>query len=137
MLNLCTREELVSFPEMKEVYRTEYDSYHPDSVTISLLKPLIKGKEITIVMGTWCGDSKSQVPHFYKVLDAAGVSADEITLICVNEDKKAEDGLIDHLNIERVPTFIFSENKQESGRITELPVSTLEKDSVEILTKKI
>ena len=137
MLNLCTREELVSFPEMKEIYHTEYGSYLPDSAAISLLKPLIKAKQITIVMGSWCGDSKTQVPRFYKVLDAAGVLPGDITLIGVNEDKKAEDGLIDHLKIERVPTFIFSENKQEIGRITELPLSTLEKDSVEILTKKI
>lgn len=137
MLNLCTREELVSFPAMKEVYITEYNSYQPDPATIALLKPLISQHKLTIVMGTWCGDSKLQVPHFYKVMDAAGVNEADITLICVNEEKKAENGLIDQLDIERVPTFIFFENNRETGRITELPISTFEKDSVKILTKKI
>lgn len=137
MLNLCTREELASFPEMKEVYTSGYAAYSPDPAILSTLKTLIKGKKVTIVMGTWCGDSKLQVPHFYKIMDLAGVPAAAITLICVDGEKKAGKGLIDHLKIERVPTFIFTENNQEIGRITESPLSTLEEDSIKILTKKI
>lgn len=135
MRNICSREELVSFPEMKESYELEYAGYTPDKAAITLLKPLIKGTKIIIVMGTWCSDSRLHVPHFYKVLDAAGVTPENITLICVDAEKKADEGLIEDLTIEQVPTFIFTINNKETGRITESPETTLERDMVNILGK--
>ncbi|TDQ06446.1 thioredoxin family protein [Pedobacter metabolipauper] len=136
MLNICTREGLVSFPEMKERYDVEYPNYKPDSTVIQELKPLVVDKKITIVLGTWCGDSKLQVPHFFKVMDELAISGKDVTIICVDGQKKAENGLLDNLNIERVPTIIFYEAGKEKGRIIETPAATLEKDMLSILTKK-
>ena len=31
-------------------------------------------------MGTWCGDSKREVPRFYKILDEMGVKEQDIQL---------------------------------------------------------
>ena len=136
LINTCTREGLSTIPEMKSRYDVEYPNYQPDSATLTALKPLLKGKKIAIVMGTWCGDSHLQVPHFYKILDMLEVSEKETTLICVDRSKKAENGLIDQLNILHVPTFIFTENGKEIGRIIESPRETLEKDMLSILAKK-
>lgn len=136
LINICTREGLATVPEMKQRYDVEYPNYQPDSTTIAALKPLLKNKKITIVMGTWCGDSKLQVPHFYKILDGLGVKEKKVTLICVDHSKKAENGLLDNLNILRVPTFIVYEKDHELGRIIESPKVTLEKDLLAILTKK-
>ena len=136
LINLCNREGFKLVPEMKERYDIEYPGYQADENTLTALKSLLKGKKISIVMGTWCGDSKFQVPHFYKILDQAGVSEKEITLICVDHSKQAENGLIDNLNIQRVPTFIVYENGKELGRIIEFPQDTLEKDLLGILVKK-
>ncbi|WP_158795743.1 thioredoxin family protein [Pedobacter sp. L105] len=136
MHNSYTREELATSQEMQGRYDIEYPGYQPDQKAISHLKTLIKNKKITIVLGTWCGDSKLQLPRFYKVMDEAGAQDGQVTLICVDESKKAENGLIDHLNIDRIPVFIFTENDMEIGRITESPLSSLENDMVEILTKK-
>eukprot|EP01133_Synstelium_polycarpum_P010020 gene10020-11694_t len=121
MINTCDRKHLVSFPEFKERYDLEYPNYTVNDTVIHSLKPLLSDKKITIVLGTWCGDSKLQVPHFYKVLDAAGFAEKNITLICVDGNKKAENGIIDNLNIERVPTFIVFKDGKESGRIVESP----------------
>lgn len=136
MINNCTREGLTNFPEFKSMYDALYESYTPDSTTLAAIKPLIEDLKITIVMGTWCGDSKLQVPHFYKMTDQLGIHEKDITLICVDGQKKAENGLIDNMDIQRVPTFIFSKGGQEIGRIIESPKNTLEKDSYEILLKK-
>lgn len=135
MRNICSREELVSFPEMKESYKLEYAGYTPDATAIILLEPLIKDTKIVIVMGTWCSDSRLYVPHFYKIMDIAGVPPENITLICVDAEKKADEGLIEDLNIEQVPTFIFTINNKETGRIIESPETTLERDMVNILGK--
>ncbi|MES2827562.1 MAG: thioredoxin family protein [Bacteroidota bacterium] len=136
LINKVTREGLISFPEFKERYDEEYPNYQPDSLTIDSIKPLIGDKKITLVLGTWCGDSKLQVPHFLKVLDKLGYSEKDLTIICVDGTKKAEDGLLNDLKITNVPTMIFYEKGKELGRITESPIQTLEKDTHHILSKK-
>lgn len=137
LINQCTREGLINFPEMKERYDEEYPTYLPDSTVIDSLKPFVEGQKITIVLGTWCGDSKLQVPHFFKVIDALGIPEKSLTLISVNGLKKADDGLLDKLDIQRVPTFIFQDkDAKEIGRIIESPQTTLENDMLQILKEK-
>ena len=136
MINTCTRAGIMEFPEFKTMYDAIYPDYKPDSITLEKLDPLLKTIHITVVMGTWCGDSKLQVPHFCKIIDALAVPEKNITLICVDGNKKAENGLIDKLNIERVPTFILSKDDKELGRIVESPRKSLEQDMLDILTKK-
>ncbi len=136
MLNQCTREGLISLEEFKASYESNYQSYTVDSTQFESLKPLLADKKITIVLGTWCGDSKFQVPHFLKITDALEFPADHISYIAVDGQKKAENGLIDHLNIQRVPTFIvFNQEGKEIGRIIERPQESLEKDLLKILQK--
>jgi len=136
LINKCSREGLIAFPEFKESYDAEYPLYKADSLTLDSLKPLLKDKKITIVLGTWCGDSKLQVPHFFKVLDGLGLPEKDITIIAVDGAKKAEGGILDGLKIEFVPTIIVYEKVKELGRITESPLETLEKDMLHILAKK-
>ncbi len=136
MLNICTREGITTFDEFKASYDPNYAAYHVDSTVLKELGKLAKGKKITIVLGTWCGDSKYQVPHFLKVADALNLSDKDITFIAVDGTKKAENGLIDKLKIERVPTIIFNDKKgTEIGRITESPKETIEKDMLKILAE--
>lgn len=138
MINTCTREGLMHCEEFKTMYDGVYGDYKPDSLALFQLKKLAKDVKITIVMGTWCGDSKLQVPHFYKVLDDIDFDTDKNTkIICVDGNKKAENGLIDNLDIKHVPTFIIFDKKgKELGRIIESPKITLENDLLNILEKK-
>lgn len=136
MRNRCTRKEITEIAVMKEKYDEAYPAYQPDPEAIRQLRPLLVNKQVTIVMGTWCSDSRLQVSHFYKVMDEAGVNESAVTLICVDETKRAEDGSTDKLEIRLVPTFIISENDKETGRITESPLNTLENDLIHILNPK-
>lgn len=136
MIDQCTRDSLISFPEFKTMYDSQYPSYTPDSTAVSQLKTLAKDVKVTIVLGTWCGDSKLQVPHFFKVMDQVGITDKDVTLICVDGHKKAQNGSIDNLKIERVPTFIFTKKGKELGRIIESPKNTLEQDFLAILSGK-
>lgn len=135
LLNKCTREGLTSFPEFKESYDFNYGYYKPDSSTLKEVAKLLKDKKITIVLGTWCDDSKYQVANFLKIMDALKSSETQLTFIAVDGNKKTENGLIDNLNITQVPTFIFTNKKGvEIGRITETPKESLEKDMLKILS---
>lgn len=137
LINTCTREGITTFPEFKEMFDPLYASYLPDSTTVAQIKPLLAKTHIKIVFGTWCSDSKVYVPHFFKILDDAGYSGKNVDIIAVDGNKKAQDGLIDSLDIQRVPTFIvYNDQNKELGRIIEHPNTTLEADLLDILKTK-
>lgn len=138
LINVCTREALVTFPQFKEMYEPLYSAYLPDSATMIQLKKLVKNERIKVVLGTWCGDSKVYVPNFFKVLDLIQFKEKNMEIIAVDGHKKAENGVIDGLDIQSVPTFIVYDKKgKELGRIVEHPKTTLEGDLLAILQRNL
>jgi hypothetical protein len=135
LIGTCNREALKS-DLFKVYFEPEYEKYTTDEAIITKLKKGLVNNNIsiTIVMGSWCGDSQEQVPRFYKVIDAIGFADSGITLICVDRTKKSDKGETDNLNIIRIPTFIIYKNGKEIGRIIETPKASLEKDLLEIIS---
>lgn len=136
LIGLCNRDGLKS-NLFKTYYESEYTAYTPDVSTVNNLKTILLNKNIkvTIVMGSWCGDSQERVPRFYKIIDALGFSETNVLIYCVDRTKKTDlptgqagKGETDNLGIQFVPTFIFYKDGKEIGRITESPKETLEKD---------
>ncbi|MEZ4840383.1 MAG: thioredoxin family protein [Flavobacteriaceae bacterium] len=113
-----------------------YDSYTVDETTVKEIKKHLKGVTIKAFMGTWCGDSKRETPHFYKIMDAAGFDYTNLQLAAVDRTKRTPENLEEGLNVFRVPTFIFYKNGKEIGRYVEYPRETLEKDMLAILSGK-
>ena len=85
-------------------------------------------------MGTWCSDSRREVPRFLKIIDGLNIPQENISIYCVDRDLSTENNEIDNLNIKAVPTFIFYRDNIELGRIVEAPTESLEIDMVKILT---
>lgn len=118
-------------------YSKGYSDYIPDEQAMEqLLATAPDSITITVVLGTWCPDSRREVPRFMKITDMWGFPAGKMRLIGVDIDKKAPLDEYPALGIERVPTFIFYKNNIELGRIIETPVTSLEQDMVKILTQK-
>ena len=113
-----------------------FDNYTPNEATIAALSKTLKGVTIKGFMGTWCGDSKRETPHFYKILELAGFNLKKIDLITVNRSKKTPDNLQEGLDIKRVPTFIFYKKGIEIGRYVEYARESLEKDMLKIVSGK-
>lgn len=117
-----------------------YGKYKADVETLKLIKKELKKYTITAFMGTWCGDSKREVPKFYKVLEAADFPMDQLTFVAVDNAKanykKSPSGEETGLNIKRVPTYIFYKKGKEVNRIIENPIVSLEKDIMAIVTGK-
>ncbi|MBK9291491.1 MAG: thioredoxin family protein [Bacteroidetes bacterium] len=133
LIDYVTREAFL-LPLFGEYYQQDYEIYRPDAQTIEKLRPLLDELEITIVLASWCGDSREQLPRFMKILDLAGYNSSRLTMIAVDSYKTGREVDVTGLEIERVPTFIFSRNKHEIGRIVETPRETLETDLLHILT---
>jgi len=127
--------------EFQEWFDKNYENYEPKPAIIKTLKTLpLTGISLKIVMGTWCSDSRREVPRFYRIMDEIGFPADQVNLLMVDCDKKIPGMDIEDLRIERVPTLIFyrtyGEGKpKEIGRIIETPIHSLEKDMLDILQK--
>jgi thiol-disulfide isomerase/thioredoxin len=135
LLGLCTREAF-NDTSFSWWFDSEYKMYEVDSTSLAKISDKIKNTDITIVMGTWCSDSRTLVPEFYKILDYLKYPSDKVKLINIDRDKKGRDDEIAGLNIRLVPTFIFYHNGKEVGRIVESPAETLEKDLEIILNKE-
>lgn len=131
----CTREAF-NDSSFSWWFNSEYNMYEVDSTSLEIISDKIKSTDITIVMGTWCSDSRTLVPEFYKILDYFTYPSDKVKLIMVDREKKGRKDEVDDLNIHLVPTFIFYENGKEKGRIIEAAAETLEKDMVRILNKE-
>ena len=134
LIGYCTREAF-SDTSFSEWWNTEYDSYEIDDTTVAELKSNFVDVEIKLVIGTWCSDSRREVPRFYKILDEIEYPSEIVNLIGVNRDKVGLADEVDGLEIHFVPTFIFYRNDEEIGRIVEMPYESLEKDMLEIIQK--
>jgi len=130
---LCTRSGL-EHGIFSQWFNEEYKGYHPNATSIEALAKKMNKTSITIVFGSWCGDSKMQVGRFYKILDEAGYH-NAVKLIAVTRSLKADGQDISALHIRRIPTFIIFYDGKETGRIVESPRTSLEKDLATILQK--
>lgn len=117
-------------------YEQEYNDYNADVETLKKIPhDKLKNVSIQIILGTWCPDSRREVPRFYKIMDYLYYPEEKITLIGVNRNKEAPVKKFQDLQIKRVPTFIFYKNQNEIGRIVELPLKSLEKDLLDIVAQ--
>lgn len=121
-------------------FSKNFTNSNPDSSVLKDLSKTLSHYDITLFMGTWCGDSKRQVPKFYKVLEDSGYPMEQLTAVAVSREpgmyKQSPQHEEKGLNIHRVPTFIFYKNGKEVGRIVEKPVESLEKDILKIISSK-
>lgn len=133
--NLVGIAEKASFekPPFNDWFSPNYDEYVLDMQVADALKPLLKNVNIKAVMGTWCGDSRRETPHFYKLLDAVNFNYKNLEMITVDRSKSTPNNDQASLNVERVPTFIFYKDGKEINRFVEYPRETLEKDFLKIL----
>ena len=120
-----------------EWYIPNYQNYQIDSSQLSALNLAFKNKRIEIYAGTWCGESKADLPKMLKLLKAASVDSTHIKLIFLNNTAAQFKQSPQHeeagKNIVRTPTYIVYHGKKEMGRIIDSPVETFEKDLLKIL----
>ena len=133
IVGVFDRKELNKIPHA-EWFKKNYSDYTLDEETVEKLKPLFRDIDIKIFMGTWCTDSRKEIPVFYKLMDKLQLDNKKIELIGMTLEKTTPDSLELNQNIINVPTFIFKKNGKEINRIVEFPIETIEKDILEILT---
>ena len=118
-------------------YGTGLEAYRPDPSSLEELKSALEPYHILVFLGTWCGDSRREVPRFMKILQESGFPAERVKIVTVDRReehyKKSLNGEEWGLDIRRVPTFIFLREGREANRIVEKPLQSLEADMLAIL----
>jgi thiol-disulfide isomerase/thioredoxin len=106
-----------------------------DSEVARALASVEPGAEVTVFLGTWCGDSGREVPRFWRALDEAGSTFPfKVRYIAVDEEKKEPAEAVRESDIRYVPTFIVYREGREVGRIVEESPNGIEKDLLALLT---
>jgi thiol-disulfide isomerase/thioredoxin len=123
-----------------EWYQKNYDTYITNDNVIEKFKDSLQNYTIKAFYGSWCGDSKRELPRFYKVLEKANFNMNNLEAVAVDRKpeayKASPNGEEKGLNIHRVPTFIFYKNGEEVNRIVEFPKQDFERDIYAILSGK-
>jgi tetratricopeptide (TPR) repeat protein len=137
LLGICSASDLEQ-PPYATWYKPNYENYTPSAGIINQFKKLRLEKfKLKIVFGSWCGDSKREVPKMMKVLRTIDFPEKNIQLIGVHDSidvyKQAPGHEERGLNIYRIGTFILYKNDKEIGRIVEYPVESIERDLLKIL----
>ncbi|KAB2922795.1 MAG: thioredoxin family protein [Bacteroidetes bacterium] len=131
-----TRSVFTADSVMNVWYSSRYRTYEPDAADLRAVAAAAEGVRFVVILGTWCGDSKREIPHFYRIADMAGIPEERIDLYGVDRSKKGMDGVEERYHLDRVPTIVVERQGREVGRIVEMPVETLEKDLRTILEAK-
>ena len=112
-------------------FLNRYDKYKPSIKELSQIN--FNEIKIKIFMGTWCHDSKREIPRLIKILDNLKFDQSNVEIIGLTKEKKGYFNDYSRYNITNTPTIIFYKNKKEVGRIIEKPKETLESNMLSIL----
>lgn len=117
-------------------FNSGYEGYEPSAEAMETIKNNISEYEIVGFMGTWCPDSRREVPHFFKVLDEAGYDLSKLKMVGVTRNKTTPENLEEGYDMQRVPTFIFMKNGVEVNRYVEYPRESIEADIAKIVSEE-
>ena len=101
------------------------EGHTPDEATVQALadydgEPI----DVQIAFGTWCGDSRAQVPNLLAALHQANNPLIRTELLAIGRGFTEPADDIRTLRLTNVPTVIVRRDGQEIGRSVETPITT-------------
>lgn len=114
----------------------------PDLAAARALAAVAPGAEVTVLLGTWCSDSRREISRLWKALDAIGAAAGggpsgglpfTLTYLGVDEAKKEPAAAVAAAGLKYVPTLIVRRDGREVGRIVEESPHGVEVDLLALL----
>jgi len=140
LMGPCNRDSLQKAP-FGSWFNPAFEQYNPDKqISDQLRTEKIDNIRIRVFFGSWCGDSKREVPRFLKLLQNISFPEKKLELVGLGGSDTLYKQSPGHeeagLGIFRVPVFIIYRDGKEINRITEFPVLSLERDLLDILRNK-
>ncbi len=93
------------------------------------------GAQVTVFLGTWCSDSRREVPRLWRVLDqVGGLVPFDVDYVAVDRSKKEPAELVAGVDLRYVPTFVVRRGFEEVGRVVEIAPHGIENDLLALLS---
>ncbi len=104
---------------------TDANKFHIDTTKFALFKTILDAEQVhlKIFAGSWCGDSKQELPKVFYILKKINFDTNRVELYGVDRDKLEQNAVAEEYNILKVPTVVVIKNGKETGRIVEFPQS--------------
>lgn len=132
LIGYCNREAF-NDSSFSWWFESNYNNYSPDTTVLRKIENLIQSYDIITIIGTWCSDTRRDIPKLMKILDSIAFDYNKLTMISVGRNMKDITDKASELKVELVPTIIFLKNGVEKGRIVESPESLIEEDIYQII----
>lgn len=130
LVGAVTREQVEA--AVPEWVQAEVEA-EPDAGAAQALASLEPGAEVTVYLGTWCGDSRRELSRFWKALDQTGGAVPfQVRYVGVDREKKEPAGVQED-GVLYLPTFIVRRGGREVGRIVETSPHSIEQDLLALL----
>ena len=112
-------------------------AYEAASADLGLLADLEHKEDLRfkLYLGTWCGDTRRELPQWLKVFASWGLSPRQIDCIALDRKKQSGEAWEQGYGITRVPTLLVYRKNRYLGRITERPKKGFLEDLHDILSK--
>lgn len=120
--------------EFSKWFNAGYGEFNPKAEAMTTIKENISDYEIVAFMGTWCPDSRREVPKVFKILDEAGYDMAKLTFYGVNRQKTTTANIEKEFDLDRVPTIVFLKDGKEVNRFVEYPRESIEEDFAKIVS---
>jgi len=129
----------LSIVEWKK-YSNQDTTYHNDDTlnmhNISLIKSLFKQNnnlKIVLIGASWCGDTEASFPIIFKIIELIELEPHRFEIFGVNRAKTEPKIICSEYHIEKVPTLIVFDGKEEKNRIIEFPNISWDEDLLNII----
>lgn len=134
LLGDFSKEELQQKP-FSSWFEPRYEEYTPNPESMAVIEKNIADYQIKVLMGTWCGDSKREVPKLIKILDMADYNYEMIEMHAVDYNKTTPSKIEEELEVQMVPTIIFYKDGKEVNRFVEYSQGeSIEEDIAKIVS---
>jgi thiol-disulfide isomerase/thioredoxin len=107
--------------------------YEPNEIIIKKLNSVQDSILIDVFMGTWCHDSKREIPALFKIMETLDNPLISASYTALEYKRRGPKEIIEENNITRTPTFIIYKNGKEVGRIIEEAKESIESDLYNII----
>ncbi|MCH4821702.1 thioredoxin family protein [Gramella lutea] len=136
LLGSFEKEDLQKKPFSKW-FEPRYEKFSPEKESMETICDHIGEYNIKVLMGTWCADSKREIPKLLKILDNSKYNYENLEMVAVDYNKNTPSKIEEELSVHRVPTIIFFKDGKEVNRFVEYSqAESIEEDIAKIVSGK-
>ena len=133
LYGFCTRSAIEEHGD--GWFKAEYDSYEVKSDVFNFELPE-KFDSVYVFMGTWCRDSRREVPRFCKIFDLDYFKDIPVKFICLDKQITVDVLDVDEYYVQFLPAIVFYKKGEELCRILERPrTESLESDIMDLMER--